>query len=721
MAFRPFILWGIIVAVMATAAGLAVEPEGQRAKPELIGGLGETDFAITCRERLCGLYCNQGVAWLHGGDARQAARAFSEAACVEPDCAMAWWGLGMANVADRATAARYAAEARGRAGAASPRERLWITALSDYLDEGTSELDRRAFMVQSLDRIATSYPEDTEARAFLVRQLLDNRDAGMRLPLTSAVDAMLSEILRAHPRHPAQRYRMLLWAPDQPGRARDSAAVVEKCLSSVPQALTDAGRIHARLSRDEDAIRCFRASAAAADAQLRDGNILPAEMAGHVENTDLLLRSLARAGCLDEAVALARHLIGLASPAEEKKPRAEEAQDPHGHTAARKEAESPAVVGQRALLEVLLDFQLWDELMAAAQSPWLESADAEIRARRRHALGLAHFVTADGNALAADLGDLRQLAQFAPPAMTPTRQREYFRVTREFIAELESCAAILDAAEKREAITPLAQAIPLERRAPVLLCFHDNAGAEAAARRAVELSPGNAAPGLMLVRVLAGAGKGDAAPALAGLLERHPKLDPHLLPAGVVRPAGVPGALAPAPVATWEPRVMPPLPFLDPDGRATPLTAFRGKAVVLVFYLGIGCVHCIDQLKAFAPLANDYAQAGITIIAAGTDSAAGLKETLGAVVAGETAPFLMVSDEKLHAFREAGVFDDLTQKPVHGTFLIDREGRILWRNVSTGPFMATRNLLEEAKRVLALDPGKPAASAPARASAAGSP
>jgi peroxiredoxin len=705
MAFRPSILWGVIVAVMAAAAGIAVEPEGPRPKPELIAGLGQTDFAITCRERLCGQYFNQGVAWLHGGDARQAARAFYEAACIEPDCAMAWWGLGMANVADRATAARYAAEARGHAGAVSERERLWITALSDYLDEGTSDLDRRAFMVQSLDRIATAYPEDTEARAFLVRQLLDDRDAGMRIPLTSAVDAMLSEILRTHPKHPAQRYRLLLWPADQPGRALDPAAIVEKSLPSVPQALTDAGRIHARLSRDEDAIRCFRASASAASAQFRDGNILPAEVAGHVENTDLLLRSLARAGRLDEAVALARHLIGLASPVEEKKPGANEAQDTHGHVAARKEAESPAVIGQRALLEVLLDFHRWDELRAAAQSPWLESADVEIRARRRHALGLAHFVAADGDALAAEVGELRQLVQFAPPAMTPARQREYLRVTREFITELESCAAILDAAEKREPIAALAQAIPLERRAPVLHRFGDFAAAEAAARRAVELSPVHAAPGLALVHVLAAAGK-DAGPTLAGLLERHPNIDPRLLPAGLARPAGAPVAMAPAPAATWEPRVIPPLTFLDPDDRATPLAALRGKAVVLVFYLGIGCVHCIDQLKAFAPLANDYAQAGIAIIAAGTDSAAGLKETLGTLVAGEAAPFLMVSDEKLHAFRKAGVFDDLTQKPLHGTFLIDREGRILWRNVSTGPYMATRNLLEEAKRVLALDRGK---------------
>src|SRR5262249_9731390 len=152
---------------------------------------------------------------------------------------------------------------------------------------------------------------------------------------------------------------------------------------------------------------------------------------------------------------------------------------------------------------------------AAAQSPWLESADAEIRARRQHALGLAHFAADDGGALAAELAELRQLAQFTPPATTPARQREYLRLTHDFIAELESCAAILDAAEKREPIATLAQAIPLERRAAVLLRFGDAAAAEAAARHAVELSPVNAAPALALVRVLAAAGKDDAAATLA--------------------------------------------------------------------------------------------------------------------------------------------------------------------------------------------------------------
>jgi hypothetical protein len=38
---------------------------------------------------------------------------------------------------------------------------------------------------------------------------------------------------------------------------------------------------------------------------------------------------------------------------------------------------------------------------------------------------------------------------------------------------------------------------------------------------------------------------------------------------------------------------------------------------------------------------------------------------------------------------------------LHGTFLIDEEGLVRWQDISYEPFMDTKFLLEEAKRLLA--------------------
>ncbi|GIT05337.1 MAG: hypothetical protein CM1200mP29_07480 [Verrucomicrobiota bacterium] len=48
--------------------------------------------------------------------------------------------------------------------------------------------------------------------------------------------------------------------------------------------------------------------------------------------------------------------------------------------------------------------------------------------------------------------------------------------------------------------------------------------------------------------------------------------------------------------------------------------------------------------------------------------------------------------------------DDFEQQPLHGTFLIDRQGLVRWQDISYEPFTKVEFLLEESKRLLAQDP-----------------
>ena len=56
-----------------------------------------------------------------------------------------------------------------------------------------------------------------------------------------------------------------------------------------------------------------------------------------------------------------------------------------------------------------------------------------------------------------------------------------------------------------------------------------------------------------------------------------------------------------------------------PGEKTLSLSEYRGKSVVVIFYLGAGCLHCVEQLQKFAPRVNDFQQAGISIVGISTE------------------------------------------------------------------------------------------------------
>ncbi len=45
----------------------------------------------------------------------------------------------------------------------------------------------------------------------------------------------------------------------------------------------------------------------------------------------------------------------------------------------------------------------------------------------------------------------------------------------------------------------------------------------------------------------------------------------------------------------------------------------------MIFYLGAGCLHCVEQLHKFGPKAAEFAQHGIEIVGISTDSPSDLQ------------------------------------------------------------------------------------------------
>ncbi|MEM7601875.1 MAG: redoxin domain-containing protein, partial [Verrucomicrobiota bacterium] len=131
------------------------------------------------------------------------------------------------------------------------------------------------------------------------------------------------------------------------------------------------------------------------------------------------------------------------------------------------------------------------------------------------------------------------------------------------------------------------------------------------------------------------------------------------------------------------------------------LEDYHGKPVLVIFFLGGGCLHCVEQLTAFGPWASKFEEAGIPILAVSTDPVEILSETLSGEEKIETSfPIPIVSDHQLDAFKEWGTYDDFDQRAIHGTFLLNASSEIIWRENGNAPYMHPDFLLHESQRLL---------------------
>src|ERR1700704_40421 len=83
---------GTIVILGALAFGIAVS-----AKEPFFEGLGSYSRKVTTDSPEAQRYFNQGLAFLHGFNHGAAIRSFQEAARLDPNCAMAHWGIALAS------------------------------------------------------------------------------------------------------------------------------------------------------------------------------------------------------------------------------------------------------------------------------------------------------------------------------------------------------------------------------------------------------------------------------------------------------------------------------------------------------------------------------------------------------------------------------------------------------------------------------------------------
>jgi tetratricopeptide (TPR) repeat protein len=245
-------------------------------KPALLfEGTGDHSFEVTTDEPQAQVYFDQGLALSYGFNHDEAVRSFEEAAHIDPECAMAYWGqayaLGpnMSRPVDEEHAVR-ASRAVERAMAlrdgATELERGLIEALAVRLEKPVHE-DREiidAAYAGAMRALWRSYPDNADV-GFLYADALVNETPWDLWSAdfepnynTLEIIAVLDRVLELEIDHPgANHFYIHAWEPS--GEAYRAEAAADRLLELTPglgHMVHMPAHIYVQVGRYEDSVRC---------------------------------------------------------------------------------------------------------------------------------------------------------------------------------------------------------------------------------------------------------------------------------------------------------------------------------------------------------------------------------------------------------------------------------------------------------------------------------
>jgi alkyl hydroperoxide reductase subunit AhpC len=672
--------------------------EGPRHAAYLMPGMGKVHFPVSARSA-AQAFIDQGVAQLHSFYYFEAERSFRQAAQLEPACAMAYWGMAMANVNNARRAKGFVKEARKRAQRITRREMLYLEALEALYREGPSQRDRGRNFLSGLETIVQEFPGDIEARAWLAMVTWENTRSGDGIGSRQAVDTLIDSVFQVEPMHPGgHHYRIHLWDSVKPARAEKSAALYARAALGIAHAWHMPGHTYSGLKQYADAAYQQEGSARVDHAYMMRDRVMPFEIHNYAHNNQWLCTSYSHIGRARDAIAVARNLV--------EQPRDPEKNGPNDGGSAQRN-------GRIRWAEVLTRYELWDELIDETSSGALDWSSIPLeQIQRAYTLGQAYAAKNDQAGLSRQIGALQKMTGL--DAKAP-------------LAELEGLQ-LLARGEIGPAFDRLGSASSMrpEALARAHLAARNFGFAESTAKKAVAQNPNQVPPLAALVEILHAAGKEKEAREAYRSLESlargadadlpvfhrlqtivaewkagKPSATPDRLP---INPSGTDEAatnridLTTLGPLLWSPFQAEALRGTDTAGMPWCLADHKGKTVLVIFFLGGKCAHCMQQLQLFGTAYESFETRGVEVVAVSTDDAA-VAKALKNNKDGIKFPMPILADTKLELFKRYRAYDDFESQPLHGIFLVDAEGNVRYQRISAEPFLDVEFIRAEAERV----------------------
>ena len=262
----------VVVVALLAGATCSKAPEPASPKAPLYDNLGNLHHEITTSSPEAQRYFDQGLTLSYAFNHAEAIRSFQQAASIDPECAMCYWGIAFAlgpniNAPITPEAAKEAFKAmdlaQGRAGKASPKEQAYISALAKrYVSDPTAArppLDA-AYAAAMRDLVA-KFPDDLDAMTLFAQSLMDtspwnywNADGSPR-ESTNDVISSLESVLKRKPDHPGaiHLYIHAVEASPDPKRAEPYADRLAALVPGAGHLVHMPGHIYLRTGRFNDA------------------------------------------------------------------------------------------------------------------------------------------------------------------------------------------------------------------------------------------------------------------------------------------------------------------------------------------------------------------------------------------------------------------------------------------------------------------------------------
>ena len=735
--------------------------EGPRQAAILMPEMGSISFPTSTENENAQRFIEQGILQLHGFWYLESERSFRQASKLDPNLAIAYWGMAMANQNNATRARGFLDEALSRLDeGADEREQLYIKALDQLIpkkpnenekdkdkDEKEEKKQRGERYLSAMEKILDQYPEDIEAKALIVVQMWMANGYGVKITSRYAVDALLNEIFAKNPAHPAHHYRIHLWDRSRPENALNAAAQCGPASPGIAHMWHMPGHIYSRLKRYQDAAWQQEASARVDHAHMIRTRLMPDQIHNFSHNNEWLIRNLIFVGRVSEALEQARNLISLP-------------QHPKYNSLEKRGSQK---YGRQRLVQILTEYGLWKTLIDESEGPFFnETGNDELDQERLTWIAVANYMLGkkeSGDAIHKTLLSKQEsLTEQIEKAKKEKEDREKKQKEANTEDEGKGSSETTDEDKNTEEEKNNPEDLEKEKRTlePLLARIQCAVAAkegniesfkesEKKARletilkarwyalagdpeQAIEIAkkqhdndPAQVRPLATLTDLLWNHEQEEEAKELFKKLRTvaaHADLEtPYLSalnpiaqaveapvdwrnPVENAKDLGQRPSLQDLGPFRWEPYACPTWKAIDAKDRELTTATFQGKPTIMIFYLGFGCLHCVEQLHTFSPMMDDFKAAGIQVVGVSTESLEELKR--GIENFEDPVDIPLMSDADQQAFKGFRCWDDFEDQPLHGTFLIDSQGKVRWQDISYEPFNDPEFLLKEAKRLLAL-------------------
>lgn len=241
--------------------------------------LGTVHFPVSCMPGQQAAFA-RGIALLHSFGYTEATEQFQAIAKADPQCAMAHWGIAMAQFHElwytpNAVAVKLGTEemasarSLGAGGKLTRREQMYIDALSTFYAQAEAGYQGAAdAYAAKMNALHSTYPDDVEAAAFYaLSELASVSPTDTSLAHEHRALAVLVPLFKVHPEHPGLAH-YIIHTCDTPQLAEqglEAARLYAKIAPSSPHALHMPAHIFARLGMWPEDIQSNLASVAASE------------------------------------------------------------------------------------------------------------------------------------------------------------------------------------------------------------------------------------------------------------------------------------------------------------------------------------------------------------------------------------------------------------------------------------------------------------------------